>query len=196
MANEERISQHPALTSTISNETSSTFYDLPVIPLSDPPSNLQQSTSSATHLVVPGLEHPSQQPGPGRSLPSSNSIASVSRHSPLVSASSSVKHGIPGLSRPTPTISNTSRDRQSSVSIGIPSVKPVVDDHDRLWAEIDILNETESIAQQAALNKSFFGKDHAEALGELRKAQTELVRAMALGDKRMGLEQQYQNLWE
>lgn len=84
---------------------------------------------------------------------------------------------------------------QAPSQFGIPSVKPVVDDHDRLWAEIDILSETESIAQQAAMNKSFFGADHAQALSELRKAQTELVRAMAQGEKRAG-EEHYQSLWE
>lgn len=60
---------------------------------------------------------------------------------------------------------------------------------------MDILGETEAIAQQAAQNKSFFGSEYAQALSDLRKAQTELVMAMAQGDKRMS-EQGYQNLWE
>ncbi|KAF5132691.1 hypothetical protein DV495_001039 [Geotrichum candidum] len=76
----------------------------------------------------------------------------------------------------------------------IPSVKPVVDEHDRLWSEIDILSETESIAHQARANRSFFGPEHAKALRELRTAQRDLVRAMGGKDRRR--EDYYQSLWE
>lgn len=80
------------------------------------------------------------------------------------------------------------------MSDNIPSVKPVVDEHDRLWSEMDILPETESIAHQARTNGSFFGPEHANALRELRAAQRELVRAMASKDRRQ--EDYYQPLWE
>lgn len=190
----QKNEQYAPITSTISTGTTSTSYDLPVVPLSDPGPRTTQVPTMGGSLLIPDLQYPRQQSH--LSLSPSASLNKFPGTSFSASASSSVINGVTNLTAP--SVSALGFDRQHSISsqFGIPSVKPVVDDHDRLWAEIDILNETESIAQQAAVNKSFFGADHAQALGELRKAQTELVRAMAVGDKRMGLEQQYQSLWE
>lgn len=114
---------------------------------------------------------------------------------PLDVFRSSTSSLVPTNSRPSRAPSINYQEPSGSGQFGIPSVRPNVDNQDRLWAEMDILGETAAIAQQAAQNKSFFGTDHAQALAELRKAQTELVRTMAQGEKRTG-EQQYQSLWE
>lgn len=107
-------------------------------------------------------------------------------------------HSLPDFSRPASSYQDSNPGgggQYQSSQFGIPSVKPIVNDHDRMWAEVEILQETEAIARQAEQNGSFFGTDHAQALNDLRQAQSELVKAMAQGDKRMGQEQ-YQNLWE
>ncbi|CAN6672855.1 hypothetical protein TRVA0_047S00540 [Trichomonascus vanleenenianus] len=78
----------------------------------------------------------------------------------------------------------------------IPSVRPVVDNHDRLWAEIDVLDDAAEMARQASMNGgSFFGKAHAEALEKLRQAQTELVTSMAITHAKNDKDN-YRNTWE
>lgn len=85
----------------------------------------------------------------------------------------------------------------------IPSVKPVVDNHDRLWAEIDVLNDAGEMAQQAKTNKSFFGPNHAQALEQLRSAQSNLVQVLAESEQQKQKQKQpttdsdnHSTLWE
>lgn len=88
---------------------------------------------------------------------------------------------------------NTSQGFQQQY--GISSVKPVVDQHDRMWAELDVLDEVEMAANDTIKNMSFFGQQHAEVLKELQQSQLELIKSMSLGDKRID-KGQYQSLWE
>lgn len=60
-----------------------------------------------------------------------------------------------------------------------------VDTHDKLWAEIDILNEVQRISQLTQSDKGFFGKAHSEAVNQLRQSQINLARALSNIDKRM-----------
>ncbi|VVT47470.1 uncharacterized protein SAPINGB_P001727 [Magnusiomyces paraingens] len=78
---------------------------------------------------------------------------------------------------------------------GISSVKPVVDQHDRMWAELDVLDEVEVAANETEANTSFFGEMHAKVLADLQISQLELIKSMSLGDKRID-KGQYQSLWE
>lgn len=78
---------------------------------------------------------------------------------------------------------------------GISSVKPVVDQHDRMWAELDVLDEVELAANETEANTSFFGEMHAKVLADLQLSQLELIKSMSLGDKRID-KGQYQSLWE
>lgn len=65
---------------------------------------------------------------------------------------------------------------------GISSVKPVVDQNDRLWAELDVLDEVEIAAEETDANGSFFSEAHAKVLRELQQAQLELIKSMSLGN--------------
>lgn len=76
-----------------------------------------------------------------------------------------------------------------------PSVTPVVDDHDRAWAEMDVLDDAVEMAHQIKANKSFFGTEHAEAMDQLRSKQTELAQLMSQTDLRHD-KSQYTNLWQ
>ncbi|KAG5368154.1 hypothetical protein CJU90_0345 [Yarrowia sp. C11] len=60
-----------------------------------------------------------------------------------------------------------------------------VDTHDKLWAEIDILNEVQRISQLTQSDKGFFGKAHSDAVNQLRQTQINLARALSNIDKRM-----------
>lgn len=77
----------------------------------------------------------------------------------------------------------------------MPSVKPVIDDHDRAWAEIEVLDDAVEMAHQIKANKSFFGSEHAEAMDQLRSQQTELAQLMSDSDLRHH-KAQYKSLWE
>lgn len=77
----------------------------------------------------------------------------------------------------------------------IPSVKPVVDQHDRMWAELDVLDEVEMAAEETRANKSFFGESHAKVLEQLQKSQLDLIKCISVADKRVEKDR-YQSLWE
>lgn len=176
------------LTKTASVETTETKKYLPFNTFASSSYSMQPTRSNQTTEGAFDPLAPQISASPAQSL---NAMGGSTAGHPTQVAGSTAGVSVAG---------STYQDQQQTQpqgpsQFGIPSVKPVVDDHDRLWAEIDILSETESIAQQAAMNKSFFGADHAQALSELRKAQTELVRAMAQGEKRAG-EEHYQSLWE
>lgn len=66
----------------------------------------------------------------------------------------------------------------------IPSVRPVIDTHDRLWAQVDVLDEIGQHANEAQAKESFFTDEHAEALNHLRHAQMELAQLMEAGSKK------------
>jgi hypothetical protein len=76
-----------------------------------------------------------------------------------------------------------------------PSVTPVVDDHDRAWAEMDVLDDAIEMARQIKANKSFFGTEHAQAMDQLRSKQTELAQLMSQTDLKHD-KSQYTNLWQ
>jgi hypothetical protein len=77
----------------------------------------------------------------------------------------------------------------------IPSVKPVVDNHDRLWAEMKVLDDVEKAAEESKGSGSFFRASHAEAMANLQAAQLELARVMADRDEAQNLAQ-YRTLWK
>jgi hypothetical protein len=97
----------------------------------------------------------------------------------------------PGLSRTTTRKEPTYGEDETA----IPSVRPVVDAHDRLWAEMDVLDDAAELARQVKTNGSFFGPAHAEALANLRNAQIELAQMTAEAEKRHD-RSQYRILWE
>ncbi|ODQ66047.1 hypothetical protein NADFUDRAFT_42032 [Nadsonia fulvescens var. elongata DSM 6958] len=91
---------------------------------------------------------------------------------------------------------NNGENRGKS-SVGEPEfkAKPSIDYHDMLWAEMDILDDVKSMAQQTITNGSFFGKKHAEALEQLKKAQVRLAHEICSNDKQIG-EYDHRKIWE
>jgi hypothetical protein len=77
----------------------------------------------------------------------------------------------------------------------IASVKPVIDEHDRLWSEIDVLDDAAEMAEQTRQDRSFFGVAHAETLDNLRNAQIQLAQVMA-ETKNIHDTSEYRALWE
>lgn len=76
----------------------------------------------------------------------------------------------------------------------IPSVRPVIDTHDRLWAQVDVLDEIGQHATEAQAKESFFTDEHAEALNNLRHAQMDLAKLMEAGS--MKHEESSRILWK
>ncbi|ANB12565.1 hypothetical protein AWJ20_822 [Sugiyamaella lignohabitans] len=77
----------------------------------------------------------------------------------------------------------------------IPSVKPVVNSHDRLWSEVDVLDDAADLASRVKANGSFFGPAHSKALDQLRHAQVELAQMTAEAEKQQD-RAKYRVLWE
>lgn len=77
----------------------------------------------------------------------------------------------------------------------IPSVKPVVDNHDRLWDETKVLDEVDDMAADPKLSGSLFRAGHAEAMANLQAAQLDLAQAMAERDATQNVAQ-YRTLWQ
>lgn len=103
----------------------------------------------------------------------------------------SVMTKAPGIQSQQPRFGNNMLQQP----FAIPSVKPVVDQHDRMWAELDVLDEVEMAAHETEANKSFFGESHAKVLAELQQSQLELVKCISLADKRVEKDR-YESLWE
>uniref|UniRef100_A0A060TI60 ARAD1D43868p n=1 Tax=Blastobotrys adeninivorans TaxID=409370 RepID=A0A060TI60_BLAAD len=76
----------------------------------------------------------------------------------------------------------------------IQPVTPTQDSHDRLWAEIDVLDDVSTLAQETT-QSGFFGAEHSEAVDKLRKAQATLVDMMLEAEKRNDVAL-YKSVWE
>jgi chromatin segregation and condensation protein Rec8/ScpA/Scc1 (kleisin family) len=90
---------------------------------------------------------------------------------------------------------STSTEKREPQPNEVPSVNPIVDAHDRLWSEIDVLDDVAEMANQTKQSKSFFGQAHAESIEKLRNAQTELAQIMTQIDQRHD-KSKYRSIWE
>lgn len=72
---------------------------------------------------------------------------------------------------------------------------PVVDQHDRMWAEVDVLDDAQKLASQVKTSGSFFGPAHAQALENLRRGQIELAQKTADVEAHR-TRQEFNDLWE
>lgn len=73
--------------------------------------------------------------------------------------------------------------------------QPIVDQHDRMWAEVDVLDDAQKLANQVKVTGSFFGPAHAEALENLRQGQIELAHKTADVEAHKN-QQQFNELWQ
>lgn len=128
-------------------------------------------------------------------FPTSTHASYLSSAAVAVAAGASRPGSIIATASGTQTLQPRSNTNGVQQQYAIPSVKPVVDQHDRMWAELDVLDEVEIAASETEANMSFFGDSHAKVLAELQQSQLELIKSISVADKRVEKDQ-YQSLWE
>ncbi|CCH44705.1 hypothetical protein BN7_4273 [Wickerhamomyces ciferrii] len=78
----------------------------------------------------------------------------------------------------------------------VPSARPNVDYQDRLWTQIDVLDDVKKMSEQTSIdNDSFFNAKHGKALDELRLAQIELLSTIRNSEKLIDLNIDHQDIW-
>ncbi|KAJ8103236.1 hypothetical protein POJ06DRAFT_65827 [Lipomyces tetrasporus] len=85
---------------------------------------------------------------------------------------------------------------QLSGTTMLPTIRPVVDTHDTMWADLDIMEDIEEVAEQVANEGNFFGQTHVTALEDLQQAQIELTTTMDKGEDVIDLVADQGKLWE
>ncbi|ODV90506.1 hypothetical protein CANCADRAFT_44156 [Tortispora caseinolytica NRRL Y-17796] len=78
-------------------------------------------------------------------------------------------NGASGAETPLEREASVNDDSLSAQSSEIPRRIPT--QHDKLWAELDMLTELDAQAEQVIAEGSFFGKKHSDAIDVLEKAQ-------------------------
>ncbi|KAK9451649.1 uncharacterized protein V1518DRAFT_409151 [Limtongia smithiae] len=73
--------------------------------------------------------------------------------------------------------------------------RPVVDLHDAIWADLDIMDDIESVSQEVSDEGNFFGASHVAALADLQATQIELATAMENNEASIGSIDQ-SKLWD
>ncbi len=77
----------------------------------------------------------------------------------------------------------------------IPSVRPLVDSQDKLWTEINVLDDVREMSNDARVTGSCFNKEYANSVAKLRKAQVELARVTAQCERKADSDEVRQ-VWE
>ncbi|KAK9476185.1 hypothetical protein V1514DRAFT_337686 [Lipomyces japonicus] len=85
---------------------------------------------------------------------------------------------------------------QLSGTTTLPKARPAVDARDAIWAELDIMDDIERVADQVAQEGNFFGDGHVVALKELQTSQLELSARMETGEDVIDLMADQAKLWE
>ncbi|KAK9368348.1 hypothetical protein V1509DRAFT_623819 [Lipomyces kononenkoae] len=85
---------------------------------------------------------------------------------------------------------------QVSGTTTLPKVRPIVDTHDAMWADLDIMQDIEEAADQVDKEGNFFGEVHVNALENLQRAQMELAMTMEKGEDVIDLVADQGKLWE
>ncbi|ODV94578.1 hypothetical protein PACTADRAFT_3464 [Pachysolen tannophilus NRRL Y-2460] len=76
----------------------------------------------------------------------------------------------------------------------ISTVKPVVNYQDKLWTQIDILDDVKQMSLEVSKNGSFFDSNHSESLRNLKNSQLKLLANMIKAEKLMDSEE-YHKIW-
>ncbi|KAK9346849.1 hypothetical protein V1522DRAFT_403211 [Lipomyces starkeyi] len=85
---------------------------------------------------------------------------------------------------------------QLSGTTMLPTVRPIVDSHDAMWADLDIMDDIEEVAEQVDNEGNFFGEVHVNALEDLQQRQIELATTMEKGEDVIDLVADQGKLWE
>ncbi|KAK9390854.1 hypothetical protein V1515DRAFT_591795 [Lipomyces mesembrius] len=85
---------------------------------------------------------------------------------------------------------------QLSGTTMLPTVRPIVDSHDAMWADLDIMEDIDEVAEQVDNEGNFFGGVHVNALEDLQQTQIELATTMEKGEDVIDLVADQGKLWE
>lgn len=79
----------------------------------------------------------------------------------------------------------------------IPSSRPNVDYQDKLWTQIDVLDDVKRMSEQTTVdNNSFFNVEHSKAINELRLAQVELLSTIKNSEKLVDSNFDHTEIWD
>lgn len=79
----------------------------------------------------------------------------------------------------------------------IPSSRPNVDYQDKLWTQIDVLDDVKRMSEQTTMdNNSFFNSEHSKAINELRLAQVELLSTIRNSEKLVDSNFDHTEIWD
>lgn len=79
----------------------------------------------------------------------------------------------------------------------IPSSRPNVDYQDKLWTQIDVLDDVKRMSEQVKMdNNSFFNAEHSKAINELRLAQVELLSTIKNSERLVDANFDHKQIWD
>lgn len=79
----------------------------------------------------------------------------------------------------------------------IPSSRPNVDYQDKLWTQIDVLDDVKRMSEQVSMdNDSFFNAEHSKAINELRLSQVELLTTIKNSEKLVDQNFDHSEIWD
>lgn len=76
----------------------------------------------------------------------------------------------------------------------IPSIRPSVDNQDKLWTQIDVLDDVRQMVKDISQRGSFFDFDHANCIENLKASQLKLLKQMRTLEETMD-DEDYQGIW-
>lgn len=92
-------------------------------------------------------------------------------------------------------LSLQSNDSDSNILDRVSQARPSVNSHDRLWAQMELLNDDVEIAHSVQRRRGFLASAHAEALAELKQIQIELAQELTHEESNAGMDS-YRDLWK
>lgn len=79
----------------------------------------------------------------------------------------------------------------------IPSSRPNADYQDKLWTQIDVLDDVKRMSEQVSMdNDSFFNAEHSKAINELRLSQVELLTTIKNSEKLVDQNFDHSEIWD
>lgn len=79
----------------------------------------------------------------------------------------------------------------------VPSARPNVDYQDKLWTQIDVLDDVRRMGEQTTMdNNSFFNAEHSKAIDELRVAQVQLLSTIKESEKLVDTNFDHKQIWD
>ena len=122
-----------------------------------------------------------------------------SRPKPSLGSTSSFRLSRTNTSATDAYLSSTTQDAQSSVTIDkIPSAKPSVTYLDKLWTQIDVLDDVKRMADEVRAKGSFFDERFTKEMEKLKILQDKLYKLLSLPqfDSLQAKETQNQQLYQ